>query len=86
MIGLKHTFRNSESNTYQDCVFDNAINCHVKQCEGAYEGMMFRGAVKAGFYDLQASRGRYREMTAAGDGMNWQLLKRFIKVGIGSHF
>ena len=45
-----------------------------------YEKMMFREAMKTGFYDLQTSRDRYREITANEGGMNWQLVERFMEV------
>ena len=69
-----------ESFTYHDHIFDNDINRLVKASEEAYEHLMFREAIKAGFYDLQAARDRYRDITAAGDGINWVLVKRFIEV------
>lgn len=56
------------------------MNRLVRECEQAYEGLMFREALRAGFYDLQTARDRYRDITAAGDGMNWQLVERFIDV------
>lgn len=66
--------------TYHDEIFSNEINHFAKAAEIAFEGLMFREALKAGFYDLQASRDRYRDITAAGVGMNWALVERFIQV------
>ena len=56
------------------------MNRLVRACEEAYDQLMFREAVKAGFYDFQTARDRYREITSAGDGMNWELVERFIDV------
>lgn len=83
MITLKETFRNDprENFTYNDHIFDNDINRLLNSCEEAYKNLMFREAIKTGFYDFLASRDRYRDITAAGDGMNWQLVERFIYVG-----
>lgn len=82
MIGLKDTLRNdpSENFTYHDQIFENEMNRLIKLTDENYEAMMFREAVKSGFYDFQAARDKYRDITATGDGMNWQLLLRFIKV------
>ena len=79
---MKESFRSDsrEHFTYQDRIFDNDMNRLLNSCEEAYNNLMFREAIKAGFYDLQASRDRYRDITAAGDGMNWKLLERFIEV------
>lgn len=81
---MKPTLRSDprENFTYHDRIFDNDLNRLINACEEAYENLMFREAVKAGFYDLQAARDRYRDITAAGDGMNWQLLQRFIQVRV----
>lgn len=40
--------------------------------------MMYREALKTGFYELQASRDKYREMCV--DGMHKDLIARFIEV------
>lgn len=82
MVESKDTFRNDsrEHFTYHDRIFDSDLNHLINSCKEAYEGLMFREAVKAGFYDLQTARDRYRDITSAGNGMNWTLLERFIKV------
>lgn len=81
MKGLKESLRNNSENlTYHDQIFDNEIDHLVKVAEEAYDHLLFREAIRAGFYDLQAARDRYRDITAAGDGMNWVLVERFIQV------
>lgn len=79
---MKESLRSNheEDFSYHDKVFSNELNHLVKASDEAYEKLMFREAVKAGFYDLQAARDRYRDITAAGDGMNWVLVQRFILV------
>lgn len=67
--------------TYHDRVFENEINQAIFLTDRHYENMLFRDAIKTGFYDLQTVRDRYRDITAVGDGMNWQLVERFIEVG-----
>ena len=39
--------------TYEDHVFSNEINHAVVLTDENYEKMMFRDALKSGFYDLQ---------------------------------
>ena len=68
-----------ESYTYHDRIFANELNHLVHTSNTNYEQMLFREAVKTGFYDLQAARDRYRDLTAAGGGMNWGLVLRFIE-------
>ena len=46
--------------TYVDCVFANEININVKMTEQNYQNCMFSKALKTSFYDLQATRDKYR--------------------------
>ena len=39
--------------TYQDIVFNNQINNAIVITDSHYGNMMFREALKTGFYDLQ---------------------------------
>ncbi len=82
MVASQNALRSDSPNnfTYQDRIFDNEMNQLVRCADEAYENMMYRDALKSGFYDLQAARDRYRDITAAGDGMNWVLVKKFIEV------
>ena len=36
--------------------------------------------LEASVYAVQAARDRYRDIAAAGDGINWNLVRRFIEV------
>jgi len=82
MIGSKETMRNiaQPQYTYHDRVFENEINQSILLSDQHYENMHYRDALKTGFYDLQTARDRYRDITAIGDGMNWQLVQHFIEV------
>ena len=85
MMGNKDNMRNNPrpQYTYHDRIFDNEINHAIRLSDEHYGSMLFREALKTGFYDLQTSRDRYRDITATGDGMNWQLVQRFIEVSEG---
>ncbi len=80
MISSKDSLRNDKNYTYHDSIFANEINQLIQVADEAYEKMIFREAVKASFYDLQTARDRYREIGTVGEGMNWQLVERFIQV------
>lgn len=82
MLKLKDIFRNVDElqYSYQDKVFDNEINHLVKITDEHYSNMLYREAMKSGFYDLQAARDRYRDITAVSGGMNWKLIAKFIEV------
>ena len=67
-------------NRFIDRVFANAMNMAIEETEKNYENMMFREALKSGFYDLQAARDAYRLMSAEDGGMQVDLIKRFMEI------
>lgn len=66
--------------TYHDKVFDNKMNHLVRVTDVHYSRMLYREAMKSGFYDLQAARDQYRDIAIVGEGMNWKLILKFIEV------
>ena len=55
MIDTKMTMRNNPPSeyTYLDQVFESEINNAIKLTNHSYSRMLFREAMKTGFYDLQ---------------------------------
>ena len=84
MLKLKDTgtFRNSGEYMYHDKVFDNEMNRLVRDTDKHYSNMLYREAMKTGFYDLQAARDRYRDISAVSGGMNWELIMKFMEVSL----
>ncbi|ORX72819.1 leucyl-tRNA synthetase [Linderina pennispora] len=60
-----------------DRVFDAEMDKLTLQTGVAYDEMMYRDALKSGFYDFQISRDWYREVTAAS-GMHPTLVRKWI--------
>eukprot|EP01018_Ginkgo_biloba_P008130 Gb_08081 [translate_table: standard] len=54
------SLRQGPPSTYADWVFVNEMNIGIKLTEHNYNIMMFREALKIGFYDLPAARNEYR--------------------------
>ncbi|XP_066998764.2 leucine--tRNA ligase, cytoplasmic [Anabrus simplex] len=81
IIATKSALRDAdkESWTFNDRVFDSEINLKIRETDVNYNKMLFKEALKTGFFELQAARDKYRELTLL-DGMNWQLLSRYIEV------
>ncbi|KAK4758384.1 hypothetical protein SAY87_019685 [Trapa incisa] len=79
VIAAESSLRSGPPSTYADRVFANEINIAIKMAEQHYQNFMFREALKAGFYDLQAARDEYRFSCGAG-GMNANLVWRFMDV------
>ena len=49
--------------TYADKVFESEINKTLVETKRHYEGMMYKEALKTGFYEFQSARDRYRELS-----------------------
>uniref|UniRef100_A0A1D1XWB6 leucine--tRNA ligase n=1 Tax=Anthurium amnicola TaxID=1678845 RepID=A0A1D1XWB6_9ARAE len=77
VLASEKTLRVGLPSTYADRVFANEINIAIKLAKQHYSDFMFREALKAGFYDLQAARDEYRLSCGIG-GMNRDLLWRFM--------
>eukprot|EP00172_Hildenbrandia_rubra_P003728 Plantae.Rhodophyta-Hildenbrandia_rubra.ctg631.p1 GENE.Plantae.Rhodophyta-Hildenbrandia_rubra.ctg631~~Plantae.Rhodophyta-Hildenbrandia_rubra.ctg631.p1 ORF type:complete len:1105 (-),score=227.49 Plantae.Rhodophyta-Hildenbrandia_rubra.ctg631:1088-4402(-) len=61
--GIEHinSMRTGELSLFVDRVFDSQMNLNTKQAETAYDKMLFRDALKFGFYELTGDLGKYRE-------------------------
>ena len=57
------------------------MNIAVATTRRAYEGLMFREALKAGLYELQDARDRYR-LACGMEGMRKDLILRYIEVRV----
>ena len=63
---------------FHDKVFANEMNKLMKSTDSNYENMLFREALRTGFFEMQQSRDKYRELTANEGGMHVQLINQFI--------
>lgn len=62
-------------------VFDNELNLAVHAAHKAYDSMLYREALKAGWYDLHNARDTYR-MACGPDGMHRDLVQRYMEVSV----
>ncbi|XP_014779256.1 leucine--tRNA ligase, cytoplasmic [Octopus bimaculoides] len=76
MVPLLNSMRNGPYN-FNDKVFINEMNKKLQETESSFEKMLYKEALKTGFYEYQALRDNYREM--AMDGIHQSLVKRFIE-------
>lgn len=60
-----------------DKVFEAAMNDAIERTERAYEQMLFKEAVKSGFYEFQGMRDRYREVSLGLTSP--QLMRRYVE-------
>jgi leucyl-tRNA synthetase len=50
----------------------------VNQTEENYEKMLFKEALKTGFFEMHIARDKYRELVGGEEYMNRMLVERFI--------
>eukprot|EP00092_Neocalanus_flemingeri_P034373 GFUD01037380.1.p1 GENE.GFUD01037380.1~~GFUD01037380.1.p1 ORF type:complete len:1177 (+),score=448.54 GFUD01037380.1:84-3614(+) len=72
------SLREGEDN-FHDKVFSNELNLKLTQTADNYEKLLFKEALKSGFFELQGARDKYREL--CGDaGMSRSLVLRYLEV------
>ncbi|ORX89488.1 leucyl-tRNA synthetase [Basidiobolus meristosporus CBS 931.73] len=71
--------RTGPMDSFHDRVFLAEMNKLVNLTDAAYSNMLFREALKNGFYEFQTARDWYREATAS-EGMHHDLVMRFIEL------
>lgn len=60
IMASEGSLRAGPPSTFFDRVFENELNIAVRKTFEAYDKMLFREALKTGWYDLQSARDRYR--------------------------
>ncbi|XP_039265438.2 leucine--tRNA ligase, cytoplasmic-like [Styela clava] len=66
------------ADTFNDRVFASEINIGIVETRKHYENMMYKEALRTGFFEFQASRDKYRELSM--QGMQKDLILRFIEI------
>ena len=79
MLSEETELRKSGDYGFHDKVFANEMNKLMKATDVNYEGMLFREALRTGFFEMQGIRDKYRELTANEGGMHATLINQFIE-------
>ncbi|KAM8764836.1 leucine--tRNA ligase, cytoplasmic [Rhynchonycteris naso] len=78
MVANRDSLRSGPASTFNDRVFASEMNAGIIKTDQNYEKMMFKEALKTGFFELQAAKDKYREL--AIEGMHRDLVFQFIEV------
>ncbi|XP_051019877.1 leucine--tRNA ligase, cytoplasmic [Acomys russatus] len=78
MLANCSSLRSGPANSFNDRVFASEMNAGIIKTDQNYEKMMFKEALKTGFFEFQAAKDKYREL--ATEGMHRELVFRFIEV------
>lgn len=70
--------RGGPADTFNDRVFVSEMNLKTKQADEFYGKMLFKEALRFGFFELQSARDKYRELCGA-DGMHGELVFEYIR-------
>nr|CAD7605044.1 unnamed protein product [Timema genevievae] len=79
ILSNRKTLREGPADTFHDRVFLSEINLKIQEVNENYRRMLFKEALKAGFFELQAVRDKYRELSLLS-GMHRELIDRFLEV------
>uniref|UniRef100_A0AAX7SFZ4 Leucine--tRNA ligase, cytoplasmic n=1 Tax=Astatotilapia calliptera TaxID=8154 RepID=A0AAX7SFZ4_ASTCA len=77
MIANQNNLRTGPADTFNDRVFSSEMNSGILKTEQHYERMMYKEALKSGFFEFQAAKDKYREL--AIEGMHRDLVFQFIE-------
>ncbi|XP_028906889.1 leucine--tRNA ligase, cytoplasmic isoform X1 [Ornithorhynchus anatinus] len=78
MMANRDGLRSGPARTFNDRVFASEMNIGIIRTDQNYEKMMFKEALKTGFFEFQAAKDKYREL--AIEGMHRDLVFQFIEV------
>ncbi|XP_069574339.1 leucine--tRNA ligase, cytoplasmic-like [Brachyistius frenatus] len=77
MIANQNNLRTGPADTFNDRVFASEMNAGILKTEQHFERMMYKEALKSGFFEFQAAKDKYREL--AIEGMHRDLVFQFIE-------
>ncbi|XP_034473062.1 leucine--tRNA ligase, cytoplasmic [Drosophila innubila] len=78
MLATRCSLRRGADKTFNDQVFLSELNLKTQQTDDNYRKMLFKEALRSGFYELQLARDKYRELCGA-QGMHEELVLEFIR-------
>ncbi|XP_017772759.1 PREDICTED: leucine--tRNA ligase, cytoplasmic isoform X3 [Nicrophorus vespilloides] len=79
ILANKASLRTGEPNTFNDQVFQSEIYLKINETDDNYNKMLFKEALRTGFFELQAVRDKYLNLSAM-DGIHKDLILQFIEV------
>ncbi|CAG9765535.1 unnamed protein product [Ceutorhynchus assimilis] len=75
----KNDLRSDKNYTFNDKVFQSEMNLKIQETDDYYQKMLFKEALRTGFFELQAARDKYRELCLL-EGMHQDLILKFIEI------
>lgn len=79
MLKDENLRKNDTAFGFHDQVFENEMNKLMMATDENYNKMLFREALRTGFFEMQQARDKYRELTLNENGMHAKLIMQFIE-------
>ncbi|XP_054257041.1 leucine--tRNA ligase, cytoplasmic-like [Macrosteles quadrilineatus] len=80
VMHTENTYRTGQATSFNDLVFLSEMNQKIKETDENYNKMLFKEALRTGFFEMQLVRDKYRELCQVSGGMHRQLIIRFIEL------
>ncbi|XP_047345994.1 leucine--tRNA ligase, cytoplasmic isoform X1 [Vespa velutina] len=81
VMASKNLYRHDQPNTFNDKVFESEMNLKIQETNENYSKMLYKEALRTGFFELQAARDKYLQLSIL-DGINWNLIIKYIELQI----
>lgn len=78
MLASKLLLRSDKTRSFNDKVFLSEMYMKTKETDENYQKLLFREALRSGFFEFQSCRDKYRELCGA-EGMHAELVIEFIR-------
>ncbi|XP_055386112.1 leucine--tRNA ligase, cytoplasmic [Condylostylus longicornis] len=78
MLASRLMLRKEKNNSFNDKVFISEMNLKTQQTDEYYKKMLYKEALRTGFYEFQQCRDKYRELCGSA-GMHVDLVEEFIR-------
>lgn len=77
VLATKNNYRKGDATTFNDKVFESELNLKIRETQENYEKMLFKEALRTGFFELQTARDKYLQLSAL-EGVNFNLIMKYI--------
>ncbi|XP_014470950.1 PREDICTED: leucine--tRNA ligase, cytoplasmic [Dinoponera quadriceps] len=81
VLTTKDSFRSREPCTFNDRVFESEINWKIRETGENYSRMLYKEALRTGFFEFQAARDKYLQLSTL-DGINRTLIMKYIELQV----
>ncbi|XP_015605732.1 leucine--tRNA ligase, cytoplasmic [Cephus cinctus] len=79
VMSSRDSFRKGDISTFNDRVFESEMNLKIRETGENYSKMLYKEALRTGFFELQAARDKYLQLSAL-NGANLNLILRYIEL------